>query len=563
MEVKMSSFSERLISHLSDIGVRYAFGVMGGAIAHFYGSLVKSEITSYHCRHETSAAFAAIESYFACNKPALVYTTTGPGFLNALTGIASGKSEGAKLVVISGTTNTSLRGRFAAQETSCYHNNIGFENRNSLIDFSIRIDAIEELPQVIHRIRIGFQRPEGFITHLALSLNIQKAMMDCSRNIYSSTYYPAASSSSAIDVAAELISKKSCIVAVGYGARSAHKEVTELIDKRQLKIFSTPRGKGIVDEYHPHYLGCSGVGGSELIAEHFKENRPEVLLVLGSRLGEGSTYWDETLLPSEQIIQVDIDPSWIGCAYPEQKTSGIQSDIKNFLQLLLPNLSRVECLPADKQKSVISRLDPISNLDVRPAYLMQCIQCQIIDSTDAIIMSEVGNAFAWSSYFLKFNHSNRYRVSPGFGAMGHFCAGALGAALATKRKVVAIVGDGSMLMNCEINTAVQYQAPVVWIVLNDSSYDTCEKGMRYLGFEDVDFSLPAIDFVQVAEGKGAIGLSITSEFVAERILKQAMQSIDPVVVDVRINKNEISPLFKRFENLARQSRPDHISGWSK
>ena len=42
-----------------------------------------------------------------------------------------------------------------------------------------------------------------------------------------------------------------------------------------------------------------------------------------------------------------------------------------------------------------------------------------------------------------------------------------GAALASGKPAVAIVGDGSMLMNNELHTAVKYGVPAIWIVLND------------------------------------------------------------------------------------------------
>ena len=71
--------SQALVGFLSALGVRYAFGVSGGAIAAIWGALSASEIEVVHFRHESGAAFAATEAHFATGAPVVVFTTTGPG----------------------------------------------------------------------------------------------------------------------------------------------------------------------------------------------------------------------------------------------------------------------------------------------------------------------------------------------------------------------------------------------------------------------------------------------------------------------------------------------------
>jgi acetolactate synthase-1/2/3 large subunit len=83
------SVSEAVTKMLVDMGVKYAFGVSGGGIAPLW-SVLLHQIEVLHFRHETGAVFAAIESYFASGRPAVVLTTTGPGITNTLTGILGG-----------------------------------------------------------------------------------------------------------------------------------------------------------------------------------------------------------------------------------------------------------------------------------------------------------------------------------------------------------------------------------------------------------------------------------------------------------------------------------------
>jgi len=73
-----------LVQMLAGLGVREALDVSGGAMAVLWDALSLSPLRVYHFRHETEAAFAAIEAGFASGWPMVLFTTTGPGLTNAL-----------------------------------------------------------------------------------------------------------------------------------------------------------------------------------------------------------------------------------------------------------------------------------------------------------------------------------------------------------------------------------------------------------------------------------------------------------------------------------------------
>ena len=112
--------AEALVKILENLGVNYAFGVSGGGIGPLWATLNRSSIELLHFRHESGAAFAATEAYFANDRPVVVFTTTGPGITNALTGLFAARGEGAKLIFLSAATSTGNRGRGACQETSAH-----------------------------------------------------------------------------------------------------------------------------------------------------------------------------------------------------------------------------------------------------------------------------------------------------------------------------------------------------------------------------------------------------------------------------------------------------------
>ncbi|NEO80021.1 thiamine pyrophosphate-dependent enzyme [Moorena sp. SIO4G3] len=281
------------------------------------------------------------------------------------------------------------------------------------------------------------------------------------------------------------------------------------------------------------------------------KHQPQRILVLGTRLGEFTSFWHQEMVPAKGFIHVDLDPNVPGVAYPDVETLAIQGDVDGFIQALLGHLPQhPQHLPVGQfPQPTFPTLIPQSTGRVRPAMLMGAIQRVIVEGSNALIMTEAGNSCAWGSHLLQFTQPGRYRVSTGFGAMGHATTGVVGAAMGHQGKAVAIVGDGAMLMNCEISTAVRYNIPAVWIVLNDARYNMCAQGNGMRGFEEVDTGIPETDFVQFARSMGADGIRVEQEIELEEALTKAMHSTAPFVVDVIIDPTCVAPIGSRVKSL--------------
>ncbi|MEM1201811.1 MAG: thiamine pyrophosphate-dependent enzyme [Acidobacteriota bacterium] len=549
-------------------GVEEAFGVSGGAIALLFDAIVDSPIRLRHFRHETGAAFAATEAHFASGRPTAVFATTGPGLLNALTGVTAAKWEGAKLVMVSGHTNSPQRGRWASQETSSYTMpQDALYGQGALFDYAIRLEHASELPEVMRRLATGLARPGGFVAHVCLPMSVQSSRIEaCRLQPLGRTTAPAVGARDLADCVRMLKSAPFAIWA-GFGATGAASQVRELADRTGAKIFCSPRAKGVVSEKHPQFLGVTGLGGHEAVIAHMIQEKPTYLLVLGTRLGEATSFWDRDMLPSEALIHVDLDPEVPGTAFPDFPTLAVQAEIGNFLEQLLEHFPAAaaprrgggsKVLPFDDGAARVTGRGP-----VRPQVLMDALQRQVVDKSDAVVLSECGNAFAWCNHHLCFEDPARYRVSTLFGSMGHTAAGVVGAALASGRKAVAVVGDGSMLMNSEVSSAAQYRAKAVWVVLNDAGYGMCRDGHRTLGLTESEVSFPEVDFVEWARSMGADGTRVDTEDLLDVALEDAMRAEGPFVVDVHIDPSEASPLLKRFESLIQQGNSKNVAGWER
>src|SRR5262249_52525650 len=134
---------------------------------------------------------------------------------------------------------------------------------------------------------------------------------------------------------AALLANEPFMIWLGFGARRADAQVRALADKSGARVMCSPRAKGTFPERHPQFVGVTGLGGHPTVAEYMRFAKPRRVLVLGSRLGEFTSFWSPELVPAEGIVHVDLDPEVFGAAYPAAKTLGVQAEIGSFLEALL------------------------------------------------------------------------------------------------------------------------------------------------------------------------------------------------------------------------------------
>lgn len=543
--------STTLVEALERLGICHAFGVSGGAIGAIWHALTHSTIPVLHFRHETGAAFAAIEAYFASGRPAAVFTTTGPGFTNVLTGLFAAHDDGAKLLLLSPHTAAPQRGRWAFQETSSFTLPApGLFAPGVPCHYATILESPASLPQVVQRLAVGFARPGAFVAHVSIPIDVQGAPWTGAplRAELPKPSMPAPSPD-ILDECVRRLSEGTFAIWAGFGARRAASALRHFAERTGAAVMCSPRAKGVLPEDHPQYLGVTGFAGHRSVLEYMARARPRHILVLGTRLGEFTSFWNPAMVPPGGFVHVDLDPDVPGAAYPSVATLGVQSDIGVFLEALRARL------PA-RPPQVITRpesLDPGPPRAgrVRPVVLMEAIQRRAVEGSDAIVLAEGGNSYAWAINTLRFQHAARYRVSLSFAAMGHASTGVLGAALQHGR-ALAIVGDGAMLMINEVNTAVAHAIPAAWVVLNDGRYNMCAQGMPRIGFAGVDTDFPRADFVAAARAYGADGVRVQHESGLDAALEAALSAKGPFVVDVLIDPEPIAPCGARFQSLVEQ-----------
>ena len=112
------------------------------------------------------------------------------------------------------------------------------------------------------------------------------------------------------------------------------------------------------------------------------------------------------------------------------------------------------------------------------------------------------------------------------------------------RPVVCFTGDGCFLMSGqEITVAVAKRLPVIFVVLNDQAYGMIKHAHRLTGAENIDLSIPPVNFSMMAESVGAMAYTIRNDEDLTRVDFQALcERKGPTLLNVHIDPEEAPPL---------------------
>ncbi|NJK52411.1 MAG: thiamine pyrophosphate-binding protein [Leptolyngbyaceae cyanobacterium SU_3_3] len=227
-----------LVTALFELGVTKAFGVSGGAMAPLWHSLSISPIDVIHCRQETGAVFAAIEYHFAAGEPVAVFTTSGPGLTNALTGTLAARDEGAKIILVSAFSSAPKRDRWLIQETTVSTMPADLYRSGSLFHFASIIEAPAQLSQTRIQLASGLARPGGFVAHIAIPTSVQSAPVVKMAHLQFQTPILELSAA-AVKRYVDLLLNGSVAIWIGFGARHASEKVRELAKRLQAPVISS------------------------------------------------------------------------------------------------------------------------------------------------------------------------------------------------------------------------------------------------------------------------------------------------------------------------------------
>ncbi|AKJ00255.1 acetolactate synthase-1/2/3 large subunit [Archangium gephyra] len=576
--------AEALLAHLEAEQVDAVFGIPGGNIAPLVQALRRqSRIRFIIGSHEGGSAFMADGYARATGKLGVCAVTAGPGATNAMTGVASAHLDQVPVLTISGQVSTERFGLGAIQESTDEGGiNTGEMFRHCTASSTTIVDA-RSFPRLLERaLKTAHAVPHGAV-HVSIPTNIArqklaKVNVPSAPGAWKSTL-PAAPASEVYTAFELLRHAKRPLVYLGSGAREALEsrgaEFAALVRRYCIPVATSLRGKGLFSEEDPLSLGVLGIAGSKR-AEQYLAEGVDVLMVLGSRLGEWATKSFSTLFETAHtVIQVDATPSVIG----------------QFLQVNLPIVADVGSVVAGmvefghgstpgNEAHVRERRQHLNTLNLahraaapvlpedgplKPQHVMEELNPHLHANTDLYV--DMGNCTGWATHCLRITPPARVFYPCGLSSMGWSMGAVIGGKVGKpENTAIALTGDGSFLMNgTELVTAVRYGVGAVYIVLNDNYLgmvnhgEHAQSGGEY-ELDDPYFSLGDPDLVKFSESLGARAYEVTkpgqlAELLPE-VLKRADEERRPQVLVCRIDYREVPPYGDRFAAVASAPKED-------
>lgn len=555
-----------LLRFLEAEGVDTIFGVPGGPITPLYEALYdRGKIRHVLAKHEEGAAYMADGYARVTGRLAVCCTTTGPGATNALTGIACSYADSLPVLILTAQVALKAFGKGAIQESTGYGIDL-VQIFKSVTRLSTMLPNSERTSEIVRRVlRTALSGRRGPV-HLNLPADIMK--QEITYVPIPPEHYRAYSGHAdreAVGEAARLLieAERPCVL-VGYGVvlSNAEEELLKLATLLQIPVATTPKAKGIFPENHPLSLGVLGFAGHALADAYLLSGRADVLLVIGSSLGEFATHaWDKRLQPTVALIQIDIDALEMGKNYSTDV--GIIGDAKATLHELVAEIATrfkgvmgddnpLQQLREEVPRYVDAHLMTSEEVPMKPQRVVK--EMQDVLPEDTLIFVDSGNCMSWMGHYFEVRRPGTYFQGMGFASMGHGFAASIGGKVAApNRPVVAIGGDGAFAMNgMEIHTAVDHDIPVIWIVLNNGGHGMVYHGDRILmnrRLASSAFKVP-IDIAGLARSLGARAFRVDSPAAFREALQEALASGVACVIDTVIDPEVVpAALYARVRTL--------------
>lgn len=541
------SGSQMVIEALRKENVSVVFGYPGGAIMNVYDEVYKqNHFKHILTRHEQAALHAADGYARASGEVGVAFVTSGPGFTNAVTGLATAYMDSIPMVVISGQVPITMIGTDAFQEIDA----VGISR--PCVKHNYLVKDAKDLPRILNEAfyiaRSG--RPGPVHVDLPKDVTAQIAHFEYPEEIKMQTYKPTYKGNPRqIKKAIEAIAAaKRPVLYIGGGAinSNAANQVREFAEICGIPAVETLMARGVMGDSNPLLLGMLGMHGC--YCANMAMSEADLMIAFGPRFDDRVTGKLSEFAKHAKIIHVDIDPSSIGKIVPIDYP--IVGDLKNVVEAMIP-LAK-EQVKADKYKpwrDLLGRYNEIhplkyedSNEVIKPQWAIERVGEILGDK--AVICTDVGQHQMWAAQFYPFSYPRQYITSGGLGTMGFGLPAAMGTKVAIPDKtVINFTGDGSILMNIqELMTVVENNIPVINIILNNQFLGMVRQWQTFFynkRYSSTDISAQP-DFVKLVESFGGRGFRVKTKEEFDKALKEAVESNCVCMIDVQVD---------RFENV--------------
>ncbi|MCR6571832.1 acetolactate synthase large subunit [Campylobacter insulaenigrae] len=540
------SGSQMICEALKEEKVKVVFGYPGGAALNIYDEIFKQKYFQHILvRHEQAALHSADAYARISGEVGVAVVTSGPGFTNTVTGLATAYSDSIPLVLISAQVANSLIGTDAFQEIDA----IGISR--PCVKHNYLVKNIEELPKILKEaFYIATTGRKGPV-HIDIPKDVTAdfGVWEYPKEITMKTYKPTYKGNiKQIKKLIELLknsTKPLFYLGGGCIASNASEEVRSLITVTQIPAVETLMALGTLKNDDKLNLKMAGMHGS--YCANIALSECDLLIAVGARFDDRITGKTSEFAKHAKIVHIDIDPSSISKII--EAHFPIVGDIKSVIADILKELNK-EHFDFKKHQEWLKTLEnyqqlyPLTYEDsdevLKPQWVIQ--ECAKL-APDARIITDVGQHQMWVAQFYPFNYPRQLATSGGQGTMGYSLPAALGAKLAAKNEEIVInfAGDGSFLMNIqELMTASSHNIKVINIILNNSFLGMVRQwqSMFYKErFSNTDLS-DQPDFISIAKGFKCEAYDVFTKQEFKDAFDKALKSPKTSILNVAIDRFE-------------------------
>ena len=529
--------SQGIIEGLKEQGVDTVFGYPGGAILNVYDELYKHpEIRHVLTSHEQGASHAADGYARSTGKVGVCFATSGPGATNLVTGISTAYMDSIPMVAITCNVGVSLLGKDSFQEVDI----AGITT--PVTKYSFIVKDVEKLADTIRRAfdiaRKG--RPGPVLVDIPKDVTANMVEFE-SKKIEKPKRLTEMITDEDIDKAVRLIkSSKKPYIFVGGGVvlADASEELREFVEKVDAPVCDTLMGKGAYDGTSENYTGMLGMHGTK--TSNLGVSECDLLIAIGTRFSDRVLGNPKKFASQAKILQFDVDPAEINKNI--RVTESVVGDVKEVLKRMNQKLEQLDHNSWKEHVLAYAKTFPLTynKEGLSGPYIIEKIY-EMVEG-NAIMVTEVGQHQMWAAQYYKYKKPRTLLTSGGLGTMGYGLGAAIGAKTANPDKtVINIAGDGCFRMNMnELATASREKLPIIEVIINNHVLGMVRQWQTL--FYEKHYSATVlddgVDFVKLAEAMGATGYRATSQAEFVDILKKALASSTPVVIDCIIDSDD-------------------------
>ncbi|MFJ5108818.1 MULTISPECIES: thiamine pyrophosphate-binding protein [unclassified Glutamicibacter] len=524
-----------VIETLTALGAKTVFGIPGQHALGLFDALSRSSLEFISSRVENNSAFAADGYSRATGEVGVLFLSTGPGALTSLAGLQEAYATGVPMVVVA--SQIPLDGLGARRKGMLHQLDDQKASAANVTKFQQTVHHASGIPSAIQDAWArAITVPMGPVwVEVPQDVLLAPVMVPPVQDALAEAYEHPPREELIREAMRWLADAKRPAIIAGGGVRraGAQAELLAVAEKLQAPVLCSPGGNGAFGWNHE--LSLQSWAEDRYVSDVMED--ADVLVVIGSALGEvTSNYF--TLEPRGKMIQIDAEPRVLESNTP---ALGIRADAREALKFLDEEMretgfkaqaswhgSTPQQVVAQTLAKVQARLDA-QDLGKERKFMAD-IRAAVPAGMQTFWDMTIAAYWGWSCWDAK---DGEFHSAQGAGGLGFGFPAAIGGAIGSKQRVLAVSGDGSSMYSiAELATAKQHHAPVTWLIVDDGGYGILREYMEGAFGKATATELARPDFVALAHSFGIPAQAVDPEGIGSA-LADALEADGPNVIVVR------------------------------